>query len=359
MRPTTGPLKKLLTLAVGSVFAVQAQAQLKALDDSELSNVTGQALLTVDALTYNSFEFTRLNIGADIKILTNADELRLGGNYARNGQMGNDTLINNFALGRIKNANSPNAVIDPFQIQDPYVEFAFKNNAAGVRELVGLRVGFGKALGYLSGDIQSLTGTLDGRISGASSIAKDFYMQAHNLNGFTCLFDMNCLQLSLAGDTPIYADIGLVKSGTGEATSIRADTVGIPKDSSMKTDATGLIAALIPTLSKVNNCQTLGVAACFDLGLFKSIFIGKPGGTDVATDGVSGIFFSHQNQTVPWQDLGNSGKFVNAQSGAWTNIAKSTGIDGKDIYPIMLNLYDALRGTAREPSCMGARAAGC
>lgn len=46
-----------------------------------------------------------------------------------------------------------------------------------MRELVGLRVGFGKALGYLSGDIQSLTGTLDGRISGPASVAKDFYMQ--------------------------------------------------------------------------------------------------------------------------------------------------------------------------------------
>lgn len=117
MRPTTGPLKKLLTLAVGTVFAAQAQAQLKALDDSRLSNVTGQALLTVDALTYSGYEFTRLNIGADIKTLMNADELRLGGNYARNGQMGNDTLINNFALGRVKYANTPNATIDPFKFK--------------------------------------------------------------------------------------------------------------------------------------------------------------------------------------------------------------------------------------------------
>lgn len=356
---------RVLAVLCGSLLAVSAQARMQAMDDGELSTVTGQAaFLTVDASTYQNYQYTRINFGADISLLTNMDQLSLG-NYTRTGantvsNQPSDILINNFALGRVDNANSAQATVVPFQIQDPYVEFAFQTNAQGVRQLVGARVGFGRALGDLSGDIQSLTGNLQGRISGPASIAYQYYQQTAGC-GITTF--VNCIALSVAGDTPVYADVNLLKSGTGETTVNgqpinRATQIGIAKGDSLHTDASGLIASLIPTLSTTSNCQALGLTTCFDLTNYKSIYIGKPGGTNVATDGAQGIFFSLQNQNVPWKDLANAGNFVNTQSGAFANFPKvGTGADA--VYPILINLYDALRGLPRVSTCMGAQASGC
>lgn len=360
MRQSSGPLMRALALLCGGLLAFSAQARMQSMDDEELSTISGQgAMLTVDASTYQNYQYTRLNFGADISLLTNIDQLSLG-NYTRTGSttvsgQPADILINNFALGRVDNANTPDAKVVPFQIQDPYVEFAFQTNN-GVRQLVGARVGFGKAQGDLSGDILSITGNLQGQIYGPASIAYDYYTR----NG--CPNLINCLALAVAGDTPVYADVVLLKAGTGEATINgqpinRAEQIGIAKGDSLHSDAGGLIAALIPTLSTTNNCQALGLTTCFDLTNYKTIYIGKPGSTDINT-GAQGIFFSLQNQNVPWQDLANAGNFVNTQSGAFANFPK-VGSGADAVYPILINLYDALRGLPRQPTCMGSQAAGC
>src|SRR3989338_1322707 len=222
MRSTCHPLKSLLTLLCGSLFVCAAQAELKPIADSELAEITGQALVTLDGLTYGGFEYTRVNLGADIDLLTNIDELRLG-NYSRNqpntvSNQPADIWIDNFALGRVDNANSAAAAVVPFQVRDPYLEFAFKTNGAGVREVAGIRLGFGRARGDLSGDIHSLTGVMQGLTTGSASTARDYYMQQNGLNGFTCTFNFDCLALSLAGNAEIYSEIQLVKNGTGDTT---------------------------------------------------------------------------------------------------------------------------------------------
>lgn len=356
MRQSSGPLMRALALLCGGLLAFSAQARMQSMDDEELSAISGQgAMLTVDASTYQNYQYTRLNFGADISLLTNIDQLSLG-NYSRTGSttvsgQPADILINNFALGRVDNANTADAKVVPFQIQDPYVEFAFQTNN-GVRQLVGARVGFGKAQGDLSGDILSITGNLQGQIYGPASIAYDYYTR----NG--CPNLVNCLLLAVAGDTEIEAEVGLVKSGTGEATTIRAEQIGIPKGTSMNTtDPNSLLAGLIPLLTTANGCKTLGLDACFNLTNYKSIYIGQPGATDINA-GAQGIFFSLQNQNVPWQDMANVGKFVDTQSGAYANFPK-VGSGANAVYPILINLYDALRGLPRQPTCMGAQASGC
>ncbi|MGL3336739.1 hypothetical protein [Pseudomonas aeruginosa] len=332
-----------------------------------MAELAGQAaFLTVDASTYQNFQYTRLNFGADIKLLTNMDQLSLG-NYPRNdastvSNQPADILINNFALGRVDDANSAQAKVVPFQIQDPYVEFAFQSDAQGVRQLVGARVGFGKAQGDLSGDILSLTGNMQGQIYGPASIAQQYFMQQNNLNGFTCLFNLNCVALALAGDTKVHADVQLIQGGTGNASINgqpinRADQIGIVAGDSLHTNESGPIAALIPSLSTTANCQALGLTTCFALSNYKTIYIGKPGSTDINT-GAQGIFFSLQNRNVPWRDLANAGKFVDTQSGAFANFPK-VGSGADAVYPILINLYDALRGLPRQPTCMGTQGAGC
>jgi len=358
----------LALLCAGLLTAPLAQAKLEELEDSELSAISGQALITMDALTYGGFEYTRVNLGADIDLLTNIDELRLG-NYSRSepntvSNQPADIWIDNFALGRVDNANSADASVVPFQIRDPYLEFAFKTNAQGLREVAGIRLGFGRARGDLSGDIHSLTGAMQGLVTGSAATARDYYMQQHNLNGFTCVFDSNCLALSLAGNSEIYSQVQLVKEGTGD-TQVngqdinRATHIGVPNGESFHTD-NALLAPLMPGLSTNNgDCTTTGLPACFALLNYKSIYVGDRTQADLNLGGAQGIFFSLQNQNVPWQDLASaSNQFVATQAGAFANFAK-TGEGANAIYPFIVSLYEALNGSARVPTCMGGQAKGC
>ena len=368
MRPHAYAAKRLSALLCGSVLSTSCLAALLPLNDGEMSAISGQALLTMDALTYGGFQFTRVNLGAEIDLLTNIEELRMG-DFDRTGLPGlastqpADILINNFALGRVRNANTANANIEAFKILDPYLEFAFKNNAQGVREVAGLRLGFGRSQGHLSGDIISLTGTMEGKIHGPASIATDFYKEQHGLTDFTCVFNLDCFALSLAGDTDVYAQVELLQNGTGFTTIDgvkinRATHIGVPAGASLQTDETGLVASLIPSLTKAADCSALGLITCFPIANYKTIYVGDPTKSNIREGGAQGIFFSVQNQNIPWQDLANAGKFVETQRGAHANFAK-TGSGANTVYPFLLNLYEALRGTAREPTCMGAQGVGC
>lgn len=352
-------------LLAASLLCASAGAELRPLDDGELSAVSGQGLINLDALTYGGYEYTRLNIGGDMKLLTNIDKLRMG-NFARSsssnpsnlGTVSNqaaDIAIDNFALGRVDNANSANAQIVPFEIRDPYIELAFKNNGNGVREIAGVRLGFGRARGDLSGDIHSLTGTMEGYINGPASIALEYYKQTHS----GC--DFNCIALSIAGDAELYSKVQLVKEGSGDVTQNgvpinRATQIGVANgDRFHTTDA--FLDGLLPLLAtQGGDCKASGLPACFPLLNYKSIFVGDRLNSNLATGGAQGIFFSVQGQNVPWQDLADKSKFIQTQAGAFANLAKYS--DGnKDIYPFAVALYDALRGTARVDTCIGGK--GC
>ncbi len=352
-------------LLAASLLCASAGAELRPLDDGELSAVSGQGLINLDALTYGGYEYTRLNIGGDMKLLTNIDKLRMG-NFARSsssnpsnlGTVSNqaaDIAIDNFALGRVDNANSANAQIVPFEIRDPYIELAFKNNGNGVREIAGVRLGFGRARGDLSGDIHSLTGTMEGYINGPASIALEYYKQTHS----GC--DSNCIALSLAGDAELYSKVQLVKQGTGDITQNgvpinRATQIGVANGESFQTDNASLKDLLPLLATQGGDCKASGLPACFPLLNYKSIFVGDRLNSNLATGGAQGIFFSVQGQNVPWQDLSDKSKFIQTQAGAFANLAKYS--DGnKDIYPFAVALYDALRGTARVDTCIGGK--GC
>ncbi len=353
------------TLLCACLFAMAANAEMRPLDDGELAAVSGQGMINIDALTYGGFEFTRVNIGGDIKLLSNIDKFRLG-TYARSGGgtvsgQDSDIAINNFALGRVDNANNAGATIVPFEIRDPFIEFAFKNNGGGVREVAGIRIGFGRARGDLSGDILSATGRLDGLISGPGSVALAAYTKATEGNcDFQC--GLNKFQLSLASNAELTGHVQLLKAGTGETMQNgqpinRAEQIGIAKGDSFHT-TDPLLGLLLPALSEQKgNCQAVGVQACFDLQNYKSIYIGDRADPNLATGGARGAFISLQGQAVPWQDLGNTGQFVNTQSGAFMNFAQYKNDQNKDVYPIMLSLLNALQGTPRVDTCVGG--AGC
>ena len=136
-----------------TVASLTSQAELRALDDQELSNVTGQAFMNLTTDAANGLNFTRLNFGLDIQTQLNIKKLQLG-NYTRSGESAGtaDIDINNFALGSV---NDLTGGIDPFRIKNPFIELAYSGD-----KVVGVRMGFGEAQGHLSGDINRMTGNI-------------------------------------------------------------------------------------------------------------------------------------------------------------------------------------------------------
>lgn len=121
--------------------------------------------------------YTRVNLGMDIEIQTNVDVFEVG-RYERDGEKAgtSDVYIQDFALGYINNQAyydaNPKAPrqrkshgsayaegeIVPFTIDNPFFEFAYDQ---ATEEIIGFRLGFGEAMGVLSGKIKTLTGNVN------------------------------------------------------------------------------------------------------------------------------------------------------------------------------------------------------
>jgi len=375
-----------MALATLTTASVQVSA-LEAISDREMSEVNGQAFIKVEASSYDQgtgawagdYEFTKVNLGLDIETLTTADTLKVG-EFERTAytdgtvpvlnddrtivydQNGNpvvheaDIIINDFALGRVENyQNAAEATIDPFVIRDPYIELAYKIEN-GVRRVAGVRIGFGQAKGWLSGEIVSLTGRFQGQIRG---LVKTVYDQ--NCDSWTDSF--SCLELSLAQSTEIYTQIDLLDAsngsgtaGNGEAYLKRASWAGVPNGRSFESDDSGLIASLIPTLTVAEDCEVTGTPACFRTTLYKSIYVGDDQ-EDFEDGSASGTFVSLQTEAVPWKDLSGlaDADRVLTERGAYLNMSQYAGKGGdQDVrYPLYLDLYTATNGQDRVATCVG------
>ncbi len=380
---------------VGPVFVMSglilsaSVCALEPMTDRDLSDVSGQAFITIDTSSYNQgsgnwsgdYEFTKVNLGMELETVFNIDELKVGRferqvgvdgtvpitddnrNAIRDGS-GNrqaydsDIIINNFALGRVDNYNdAADAAYVPFLAKNPYIELAYKIEN-GEKRISGLRVGFEKAQGDLSGDIISLTGKVEGEIRGDAAIV-------YNQNCSGPLSSFDCFTLSLAQGTEIYTQVDLVDGETGNgADSLgvsylkRASWFGVPNGRNFDSDEGGLIAALVPALTRADDCEVTGTPGCFRTSIYESIYIGDKDAS--FEDGsASGVFISMQTESVPWEDLSGvpGTDRVLTDQGAYLNIARyQSGNETK--YPLYLTLEEATNGTPRVATCVG-RIKGC
>lgn len=371
-------------------FSTSASA-LEAISDREMAEVSGQAFIAINDSAYSNgsgewagnYEFTKVNLGMKAETLVNVGELKLGkfdrtayqdgtvpmtdanGNVIYNGSQravyDSDLILENFALGRVDNyTDGAAAEIVPFIVNNPYLELAYKIEN-GERRVAGLRLGFANAQGDLSADIISYTGKLEGEIRGSARTAYD--KTYPNGCGF---FDLNCYALSIAGDTEIYSNIEPVDGSTGNGAPNlgvqylkRASWFGVRNDNNFKSDEGGLIASLIPSLTRSNNCRVLGdTESCFRSTIYQSIYIGDKN-TDFATGSAKGLFVSIQTESVPWEDLSEvpGTDRVLTQRGAYLNIARYQS-GGVTKYPLYLTLEEGVNGTPRVATCVG-RLKGC
>lgn len=163
--------RNFIAVPVAMMATVVVHAELKPISDEAMSEVTGQAFVSVDRQYHpspdNDTSYTRVNLGMDIELQTNVETFELG-RYERAGEKEgtSDVLIDNFSLGYIYDSTyferNPDAArqvkadgsayqdgeIVPFKISNPYFEFAYDEAA---EEIVGFRFGFGEAEGVLSG----------------------------------------------------------------------------------------------------------------------------------------------------------------------------------------------------------------
>ena len=171
-------------VGLGSALIVAAaSAELRPINDDELSDVVGQAYMSIDKSYHpdatKNTSYTRINMGMDIDIQTNIEYMELG-RYERDDPYGEqkpaDVMASNFSLGQIYDSSyydrNPNAArpikddgsayqngdIVPFKIVDPFIEFAYDESS---EQMTGVRIGFGEAKGMLSGNLEALTGNID------------------------------------------------------------------------------------------------------------------------------------------------------------------------------------------------------
>lgn len=141
-----------------ALAATGARAQGVPLDDTQLSGVWGQALLTLTNTSLNGLDFSRITLGADVQLSANLTNVRLGEySYATRNGTGADIDIGLLHFGRSDGTDAQRVV----NITDPYLEFVYKNvGDATTREVVGMRLGFGGIQGDIGVQLNSVSGSL-------------------------------------------------------------------------------------------------------------------------------------------------------------------------------------------------------
>lgn len=168
-------LQKSSWLLFSLICSLPINADLQPMDDSSLSEMTGQSAIKVDEIPIDlsnltgirpdgsdrSQGFTRITIGADIELNASIDRTVIGrrDRFGEEGvempELGADVILNNLRLGQISD-NNGNPLLETFNVRDPYIEIA--RNADN--ELTGVRLGFKEASGVIGHDIIALSGDI-------------------------------------------------------------------------------------------------------------------------------------------------------------------------------------------------------
>lgn len=333
-----------LILGLSWALAASVRAEMRAMDDGELSDVTGQAFINLTSDAANGLNFTRVNLGLDVQTQLNIQKLRLGG-YERNGEASGtaDIDINNFALGAVDDLTGQ---VDAFRIKNPFLELAYSGN-----KVVGVRMGFGEAQGYLSGDINRMTG----------NIAVDLYGKGSYLaTQMNCAwYDLIChsakgLVGSAYANSDFSASAELVNSG-GDRDPVRANMIGMVDGQTLSLpEGSGFDNGLL-SIFPSDNCSLLSTRTCFPLANYGTFPIGKLNGSGQFISAAKGVFLSLQTQNVQWRDQQDAAKFVTALAGAFMNIPRNA--DGSAA--INTSFQEAFNGIPRKDTCLGTASGGC
>lgn len=267
-------LNVLVTLLLATSFVC---AEMRPIEDEELSEYVGQAAVAFDVDQFGTNSYTRVTLGMEADLQMNINNVELG-NYTKPGEtLAADFAATNLAFGSIS-TNASQTQLDgqtyavndiiPFELNDPFFEIA-QNSA---EEVIGFRLGFGEARGQLSGDFTSISGNLGADIT-------DFFGDDYR----SSLLDDN-----------------------GNADSSRARYFGVAGSE----------------VGGATNCSS--GFYCYDLADYKTLDIGQRNTSTNQIDYTNDFFISFQKESTEWQ---TSEGVINAGVGAFINIPTSLHID--------------------------------
>ena len=353
-----------VVIATASLVSPAAHGKLKPLSDHQLSNVTGQAFVQMDQYqnpSDSSIDYQRITLGSNVSIQTNIQKLNLG-QYPRMDtttgkpeQQASDSLVNHFSLGYIYEdsyyATNPfipkptkpdgsayqNGDIVPFQITNPFLEIAYKNQTP-----IGVRLGFGGAQGTLSGTILSLSGNVHAQVD--TNLG---YLTTQNGGvcpltlGLCSLLTVPLSSIDLSSPTTLVYPKGATDSNgnsvTGQPDPVRATTIGIKNG-----DMLSAVVAGVQIGVQAQNCMVAATNVCFPLSQYKSLWIGKTDKQGNITGPASGLFFSFETQALQWaknlKTRTDPSTYQNTTSGSFLNLP--TGA-------MRIDLAHAMLGTQR------------
>lgn len=181
-------LKAILLTAAGLCLTQAAFAdRLTSLDDQQMSEVTGQALLNLNYVApggsnpNGNMGFYRLGLEAQLELNANIKKLQLGCGGVKG--TGCDIDIDNIALTGITSSTAQGAGVGTdFKLTNPFIEFAIQNpDSAATRTVTGFRLGALSALGIMNigsnGDLNTLADD-----SGINSLSGDIGVRVTNAN---------------------------------------------------------------------------------------------------------------------------------------------------------------------------------
>jgi len=268
---------KIIATSSLCLYFASANAELKPLDDAELSQYSGQAAVALDITQIDTVSYTRVTLGLEADLQANINTLELG-NYAKAGEALNaDFSATDLGFGSISTdaaavqldgkTYAVNDII-PFELNDPFFEIA--QDASD--ELVGFRLGFGEARGQLSGDFTSISGNVGVEIT-------DYFGDDYQAS----MLDVN-----------------------GDVDNSRSQYFGVSNAES----------------GGATNCSS--GFYCYDIADYKTLDVGQRNTTTGDVDYTNDFFISYQKEDTQWSTSNGS---INAGMGAFINIPTSLHID--------------------------------
>jgi hypothetical protein len=155
------------------------------LSDQELSDVSGQGLVTLDNTSLNGLDFSTITFNSDITLNANLRNIVLGQytNSSNNGS-GADINIPLLQFGTSAGTTAQQTV----QISNPYIEFVYNNaGGAGNSQVVGMRMGFGGISGNVGLFLNTVSGSLQIDGGAAGILTTDAYRANNICAGTSCI----------------------------------------------------------------------------------------------------------------------------------------------------------------------------
>ncbi|MDQ9008720.1 hypothetical protein RFI36_02575 [Acinetobacter gerneri] len=193
------------------IMSFAYEGKLQQLNDAELSEVNGQALLSLGYLAPNDAAntmkgqgvgFYKLGLEAELELNANIKKLQLGCGGI-NGANGCDIDIDNLSLSGISDTREGRANSDA-KLTNPFLEFAIKNpEKASTREVVGLRLSAEKVIGLLSAGTEN----------------SDKPNGINSLSGYLKIKDATGTAYTGSRTGVNYGNLGLTVSGKAKSTT--------------------------------------------------------------------------------------------------------------------------------------------